>query len=150
MKSCHVTIGIVLQAVTLLGMANTLRAWKTRAATVAAVALLTLAPAVVTSTEAHATVSGTVCLSVLPDQADTTLALIAKGGPYPYSQDGAVFQNREGVLPAQSTGYYHEYTVVTPGSSTRGARRIVTGKAYHEDYYTSDHYVTFRLVNFSC
>lgn len=69
---------------------------------------------------------------------------------FPYSQDGAVFQNREGVLPSQSTGYYHEYTVITPGSSTRGAKRIVTGKKTQEDYYTSDHYVTFKLINFGC
>ncbi|MFF2849058.1 ribonuclease domain-containing protein [Streptomyces sp. NPDC058001] len=93
---------------------------------------------------------GSICYSALPSQAYTTLDLIAKGGPYPYPQDGGVFQNREGVLPAQSSGYYHEYTVKTPGSSTRGARRIVTGKAVDEDYYTADHYVTFKLVKYSC
>ncbi|MFF2041081.1 ribonuclease [Kitasatospora sp. NPDC058170] len=130
-------------------MTRTLRAWKTRAAAVAAVTLLTLAPAVV-ATEAHAAVSGKVCLSALPSQADHTLDLIAAGGPFPYSQDGIVFQNRERVLPAKSSGYYHEYTVVTPGSPTRGARRIVTGQAYHEDYYTADHYATFRRVDFAC
>ncbi|MFG3053396.1 ribonuclease [Kitasatospora sp. NPDC048239] len=130
-------------------MTRTLRAWKTRAAAVAAVTLLTLAPAAV-ATEAHAAVSGTVCLSALPSQADHTLDLIAAGGPFPYSQDGIVFQNRERVLPAKSSGYYHEYTVVTPGSPTRGARRIVTGQAYHEDYYTADHYATFRRVDFAC
>ncbi|MFF3328476.1 hypothetical protein ACFYWX_02765 [Streptomyces sp. NPDC002888] len=27
-----------------------------------------------------------------------------QSGPYPYSQDGSVFQNREGVLPKQSSG----------------------------------------------
>jgi len=58
--------------------------------------------------------------------------------------------SREGVLPGQSSGYYHEYTVKTPGSSTRGARRIVTGKKVQEDYYTADHYVTFKLVKYSC
>jgi len=131
-------------------MRNTLRALKTRAASVAAVGLLTLAPTAVFASDAHATVSGSVCLTTLPSQADDTLALIASGGPFPYSQDGVVFQNREGVLPARSTGYYHEYTVKTPGVSTRGARRIVTGKVYHEDYYTSDHYATFYKINFSC
>jgi ribonuclease T1 len=45
---------------------------------------------------------------------------------------------------------YHEYTVITPGSSTRGARRIVTGQKTQEDYYTADHYVTFKLVNYDC
>ncbi|MFF4381545.1 ribonuclease domain-containing protein [Kitasatospora sp. NPDC092039] len=130
-------------------MTRTLRAWKTRVAATAAVALVTLAPIAV-ATEAHAAVSGSVCLTALPSQARTTLDLIASGGPFPYRQDGVVFQNRERVLPAQSSGYYHEYTVVTPGSSTRGARRIVTGEQYHEDYYTADHYATFRKVNFGC
>jgi ribonuclease T1 len=83
--------------------------------------------------------------SELPRQADDTIDLIAAGGPFPYDQDGAVFQNREGELPAQGAGYYHEYTVVTPGSSDRGARRIVAG-ACGELYYTDDHYDTFRLV----
>ncbi|MFF4582485.1 ribonuclease domain-containing protein [Streptomyces sp. NPDC001389] len=93
---------------------------------------------------------GGVCYSALPDEAYDTLELIDQGGPFPYSQDGIVFQNRERVLPAQTTGYYHEYTVITPGSPTRGARRIVTGRQYHEDYYTADHYATFRRVNFGC
>ncbi|MFJ5530495.1 ribonuclease domain-containing protein [Streptomyces sp. NPDC093261] len=75
---------------------------------------------------------------------------IDNGGPFPYAQDGVVFQNREGVLPKQRSGYYHEYTVKTPGSSTLGARRIVTGQEYEEDYYTSDHYATFDLIDFDC
>ncbi|MFF4822788.1 ribonuclease domain-containing protein [Streptomyces sp. NPDC001312] len=100
--------------------------------------------------DAAATAVGSICYSALPSQAHDTLRLIDKGGPFPYSQDGAVFQNREGVLPKQSTGYYHEYTVVTPGSPDRGARRIVTGQKTREDYYTADHYVTFKLVNFGC
>ncbi|WP_256640175.1 ribonuclease domain-containing protein [Streptomyces murinus] len=93
---------------------------------------------------------GSICHSTLPPQADDTLDLIAKGGPYPYSQDGTVFSNREGVLPSQSSGYYHEYTVVTPGAPTRGTRRIVTGERSQEDYYTSDHYQTFDLIDFDC
>ncbi|MEW1724114.1 ribonuclease domain-containing protein [Streptomyces sp. NPDC093109] len=96
------------------------------------------------------TAVGSICYSNLPSQAYTTLRLIAAGGPYPYSQDGAVFQNREGILPSQSSSYYHEYTVVTPGSSTRGARRIVTGQKSKEDYYTADHYASFSLVNYNC
>ncbi|MEU3570658.1 ribonuclease [Kitasatospora sp. NPDC036755] len=110
---------------------------------------MTLAPVAV-ATEAHADVSGSVCLSALPPQASDTLGLIASGGPFPYSQDGVVFQNREGVLPSESYGYYHEYTVITPGSPTRGARRIVTGQAYQEDYYTGDHYATFSLIDQTC
>ncbi|MET9347197.1 ribonuclease domain-containing protein [Streptomyces termitum] len=93
---------------------------------------------------------GEICYSALPSQAYDTLRLIAAGGPFPYSQDGSVFQNREGVLPSRTLGYYHEYTVRTPGSSTRGARRIVTGTAYREDYYTADHYATFDLIDRSC
>ncbi|MFG2786278.1 ribonuclease domain-containing protein [Streptomyces sp. NPDC048419] len=93
---------------------------------------------------------GSICYGALPSQAHDTLDLIAQGGPYPYEQDGTVFSNREGVLPSESSGYYHEYTVKTPGSSTRGARRIVTGEQTKEDYYTSDHYATFDLVDFGC
>ncbi|WP_405551885.1 ribonuclease domain-containing protein [Streptomyces sp. NBC_01171] len=93
---------------------------------------------------------GSICYGSLPSQAYDTLDLIAQGGPYPYSQDGVVFQNREGVLPSQSSGYYHEYTVKTPGEPTRGARRIVTGQRTQEDYYTSDHYATFNLINYGC
>ncbi|MET8628979.1 ribonuclease domain-containing protein [Kitasatospora sp. NPDC004669] len=129
-------------------MTRTLRAWKRVAAT-ATVALVTLAPVVV-ATEAHAAVSGQVCLSALPSQARTTLDLIARGGPFPYRQDGVVFTNKEHVLPSQRYGYYHEYTVATPGAPTRGTRRVVTGQRYHEDYYTGDHYATFRLISFGC
>ncbi|MFJ6833564.1 ribonuclease domain-containing protein [Streptomyces sp. NPDC091209] len=112
-------------------------------------ALLVGGTAVAPANAAAASV-GSICYGALPSQAYDTLDLIDSGGPFPYSQDGVVFQNREGVLPSQSTGYYHEYTVITPGSSTRGARRIVTGKKTLEDYYTSDHYVTFKLINFGC
>ena len=56
-----------------------------------------------------------------------------------------MFQNREGILPAQPRGYYHEYTVETPGSPDRGARRLIIGGA-GERYYTDDHYDSFRFV----
>lgn len=107
-----------------------------------------LAPAAPQATAAPLA-TGSICHSVLPPQADDTLRLIGQGGPFPYSQDGQVFQNREGVLPSEPSGYYHEYTVKTPGSSTRGARRIVTARS-GTDYYTSDHYVTFNAINFGC
>lgn len=81
----------------------------------------------------------------LPPEAHETLRLIARGGPFPHAQDGSVFGNRERRLPDKPRGYYHEYTVDTPGLGHRGARRIVTGGqppvAY---YYTDDHYDTFR------
>ncbi|MEU5025763.1 MULTISPECIES: ribonuclease domain-containing protein [Streptomyces] len=123
--------------------------------------LLIGGPAVVSATAApvapqaassvlQITAVGDICYSDLPSQAHDTLDLIASGGPFPYPQDGTVFQNREGILPSQASGYYHEYTVKTPGSDTRGARRIVTGKKTDEDYYTADHYASFDLVDYSC
>lgn len=131
-------------------MNTILRALKSRTASIVTVGLLALTPITVVATDAHADVSGTICQTALPSEADDTLNLIANGGPFPYRQDGVVFQNREGVLPAESYGYYHEYTVITPGASTRGARRIITGEAAQEDYYTADHYATFSLIDFTC
>src|SRR5215470_10220883 len=71
-----------------------------------------------------------------------TLKLLKTDGPFPYRKDGSEFSNREGHLPRQGPGYYHEYTVATAGSPDRGARRIVSGRA-GEIYYTRDHYKTF-------
>jgi ribonuclease T1 len=88
---------------------------------------------------------GTVDAAGLPAEARTTLALIDKGGPFPYARDGIVFGNFEGMLPKHQRGYYHEYTVKTPGAHDRGARRIVTGQG-GEIYYTDDHYKSFRAV----
>ncbi|MCX5213069.1 ribonuclease [Kitasatospora sp. NBC_00240] len=90
-----------------------------------------------------------VCRSKLPTPARSTLALIAAGGPYPYRSDGIVFENRESRLPRQRTGYYHEYTVVTPGSQDRGTRRVVTG-AVGEQYWTADHYASFQEIDPRC
>ena len=84
-------------------------------------------------------------LAELPPEARQTIALIRKGGPYPYARDGAVFVNREGSLPRQKRGYYREYTVKTPGERTRGARRIVAGSG-GDFYYTDDHYNRFRHI----
>lgn len=81
----------------------------------------------------------------LPRQGRETLRLIERGGPFPYSKDGSVFQNREGILPSQPRGYYREYTVITPGENDRGARRIVAG-AEDELYYTDDHYDSFQRI----
>ncbi|MGW7416017.1 ribonuclease domain-containing protein [Streptomyces sp. NPDC054863] len=105
---------------------------------------------VAASTPAAVAAVGDICYSKLPSQAHDTLTLIEKGGPFPYEQDGTVFKNREGILPSQTNGYYHEYTVVTPGAPTRGAKRIVTGDQAQEDYYTSDHYKSFSLVKYGC
>ncbi|MCX5201878.1 ribonuclease [Streptomyces sp. NBC_00237] len=104
----------------------------------------------VASTAVQINAVGDICYSKLPTQAHDTLGLIEKGGPYPYEQDGTVFKNREGVLPGQTNGYYHEYTVITPGAPTRGAKRVVTGEKSQEDYYTADHYASFDLVKYGC
>ena len=87
----------------------------------------------------------TIAVKDLPPEARKTLALIAQGGPFPYNRDGVVYQNRERILPKQETGYYHEYTVPTPGASDRGARRIIAGQR-GEMYYTADHYQSFAEV----
>ena len=81
----------------------------------------------------------------LPAEAIDTLRLIERSGPYPYRQDDGVFGNRENRLPRQSRGYYREFTVETPGSRDRGARRIIAGgRPPVEYFYTDDHYGNFR------
>ena len=102
--------------------------------------------------EARETGSGpnAVALDALPAEARTTHRLILAGGPFAYRKDGVVFGNRERHLPLQPRGYYREYTVPTPQSRDRGARRIVCGgrqpSAPDACYYTDDHYASFRLI----
>ncbi|TFY97931.1 ribonuclease domain-containing protein [Ramlibacter rhizophilus] len=94
-------------------------------------------------------VSATVSVAELPRQGRETFELIRQGGPFPYSKDGTVFFNRERLLPPNKRGYYREYTVKTPGSRDRGARRIVCGgppRVPHACYYTADHYASFRKI----
>ncbi len=86
-----------------------------------------------------------VSLAELPGEARETLGLIRQGGPYPYPRDGVVFSNFERHLPMRPRGYYHEYTVRTPGARNRGARRLVCG-GRDECYYSDDHYRTFRRI----
>ena len=88
---------------------------------------------------------------VVPDAVERaelvkTLDLIARGGPFPHKQDGTVFGNRERRLPERPRGYYHEYTVRTPGARNRGARRVVRGDG-GELWYTRDHYDTFIRID---
>src|SRR5512132_2790277 len=88
-----------------------------------------------------------VALADLPTEARDIYVLIVKGGPFPYDRDGVAFGNRESILPPARRGYYHEYTVPTPGAKSRGARRIVCGgpkTAPEACYYTGDHYQSFR------
>ena len=112
----------------------------------AALAIAALAlPAAAQRAPTPAQPVGEIHVEQLPKEAKATIALIKKGGPYPYAKDGAIFGNREGLLPKQKRGYYREYTVKTPGERTRGARRIVVGSA-GEMYFTEDHYNHFRLI----
>ncbi|MFN8630826.1 MAG: ribonuclease domain-containing protein [Chloroflexota bacterium] len=132
-------------ALSLAGCAPGAAGTPSSAASAAAPSTSGAAPA--PSRPAHDPTSGlpTIALADLPPEGQATLALIIAGGPYPYSQDGSVFQNREGILPDQPSGYYREYTVPTPGSPDRGARRIVVGRE-GERYYTADHYATFERI----
>ena len=86
-----------------------------------------------------------IAVAQLPAEARQTIALIRKGGPFPYERDGTVFGNFEKLLPIRERGYYREYTVPTPGVKSRGARRIVAGRG-GELYYTDDHYRSFRKI----
>jgi ribonuclease T1 len=87
-----------------------------------------------------------VTLGSLPTQAAQVYRSIQSGGPYRYDRDGIVFENRGTPLPKRSGGYYHEYTVPTPGESDRGARRLITGRG-GELFYTADHYASFVQVD---
>lgn len=96
---------------------------------------------------AHAPASAVeLTVADLPPEGRATLSLIKQGGPFPYPRDGIVFGNRERLLPAQSRGYYREYTVPTPGSRDRGARRIIAGGGGGEYWYTADHYRSFKRI----
>ncbi len=117
------------------------------------VALATLSGSVVARSDRGHAALGEIAVADLPREARDTLALIHRGGPFPYRKDGTVFQNRERRLPMQKRGYYTEYTVRTAGQGDRGARRIIAGKGATgnaatsgEYYYTDDHYETFRRI----
>jgi len=95
-----------------------------------------------------------IAFAELPVEARDTLRAIKRvpgqkffvqGGPFAYPRDGVVFNNFERVLPKRPRGYYHEYTVITPGVRNRGVRRIISGET-GEYYYTADHYQTFKRI----
>jgi ribonuclease T1 len=97
-----------------------------------------------TSQSAHADLT-IISIAKLPPEARDTLRAIKQGGPFAYPRDGVVFSNFEQVLPKRTRGYYHEYTVKTPGTHNRGARRIISGTT-GEYYFTADHYKTFKRI----
>jgi ribonuclease T1 len=91
----------------------------------------------------------TVTKAQLPGEAAETLRLIKAGGPFPFSEDGVLFRNSAVLLPQHPRGYYHAYTVRTPGSADRAQRRIVCGgprKQTHDCYYTDDYYASFKRI----
>ena len=93
--------------------------------------------------------NGSVELRQLPVEVQQTLALVRQGGPFPWRKDGSVFGNYEGLLPKQKRGYYHEFTVKTPGIRGRGARRLIVGGPWQTSrdlYYTSNHYASFVRI----
>jgi ribonuclease T1 len=99
--------------------------------------------------DAAPTVQETVALAELPVQGQRTYEAILTGGPFRHEKDGEVFGNRERLLPQEQRGHYREYTVDTPGSRDRGARRIVCGgerAAPSVCWYTADHYASFRRI----
>jgi len=111
--------------------------------------LFAVALALFASSPALALTQAEIGVSALPKEAREVLALIKTGGPFVYERDGVVFGNRERLLPPKARGYYHEYTVPTPGAHNRGARRIVCGGPKAEPvacWYTADHYDSFARI----
>ena len=111
-----------------------------------AAALVPLAPALARDVPAD---RREIAVAALPHEARDVLALVRAGGPFRFERDDVVFGNRERMLPARKRGFYHEYTVATPGAHNRAARRIVCGgpsRSPEVCYYTDDHYASFRRI----
>jgi ribonuclease T1 len=124
-----------------------IRASVTRLAAVAFALALVAVPAA--DARDYAADRHEVAVAKLPREARDVLALIHTGGPFPYERDGLTFGNRERLLPEKRRGFYHEYTVTTPGAPNRGARRIICGGPQRTPevcYYTDDHYASFRRI----
>jgi ribonuclease T1 len=130
-------------------MRNLLRTWVAKSSVALVVVAGSLVGAAVQARGSPDNL-GAVALSALPAEARTTHRLILAGGPFPYRKDGTVFGNRERLLPRAQRGFYREYTVPTPGSQDRGARRMVCGgdrpTAPEACFYTADHYASFQLI----
>ena len=123
------------------------RSVKVRAAAVLLIVVAMLAGGAVARTTPETLVE--VALADLPPEAREVYTLVGKGGPFPFDRDGVVFGNLEKLLPGKPRGYYHEYTIRTPGVKSRGGRRLVCGgkkTAPDACYYTDDHYRSFRKI----
>lgn len=122
----------------------------TRLVSAAVLGLAVAAGPAVSKQSGAAETAGSVRVEQLPREGQAVYRLIGQGGPFRYGKDGSTFGNRERLLPAKARGYYREYTVETPGSRDRGARRIVCGgdapKSPDACYYTDDHYGSFRRI----
>ncbi|MEO8935562.1 MAG: ribonuclease domain-containing protein [Burkholderiaceae bacterium] len=135
-------------------MRSAARIWRGVLAALLAAALMLAAPGAAARDEfARVEGIGVIRVAALPAEGRQVLAAIHAGGPYGFRRDGIVFGNRESLLPRRSRGYYAEFTVPTPGSATRGARRIIAGRGSNGDYrtsneyyYTNDHYQSFRRI----
>jgi ribonuclease T1 len=124
--------------------------WQSWFTVIVGVILMVCTVLVQARTATEVATSPTMLVADLPREGQATYQLIRQGGPFPYEKDGVVFGNRERQLPRQERGYYREYTVKTPGSRDRGARRIVCGGQEPRNpracYYTQDHYASFREI----
>ena len=135
----------------MIGIPEKQRVWHLLARAHQAAILLFLAAGIASAVLARTTPESLpeVALADLPKEAQAVYALIRKGGPFGYDRDGIVFGNREQLLPAKARGYYHEYTVRTPGAASRGTRRMICGgpaRTPDACYYTDDHYRSFRRI----
>lgn len=119
------------------------------AAILALFSLLSVASIASALAREHFTERNEIAAASLPHEAREVLVRIRADGPFRFERDGVAFGNREHSLPPRERGFYHEYTVVTPGLRTRGARRIVCGgprRTPEVCYYSDDHYATFRRI----
>ena len=98
---------------------------------------------------ARATESDPVALAALPAEARETLALIKRGGPFPYPRkDGSTFGNFEAPA-AEAAWALPRIHRADAGFPRPRCRRIVAGsppETSGEYYYTDDHYRSFRRI----
>ena len=77
---------------------------------------------------------------------NTTLERVREGKKLEHRNDGAIFRNREGNLPAQrDRDYYREFVHHFKGAPFPGPQRVIVGKK-GEVFYTGDHYAHFTKV----